>query len=58
VSDRKHLTAGEIEKLLAVTQGSRRETRDRCLLLLMFHHSEACGFPRSCTARENEERRL
>jgi hypothetical protein len=59
VSDRKHLTAGEeIEKLLAATQGSRREARDRCLLLLMFRHSEACGFPRSRMARGNEEHRL
>ena len=45
--DRKHLTAQEVEKLLAATKGARNEARDRCLLLLMFRHglrvSEACG---------------
>lgn len=45
--DRKHLTPREIEKLIAATQGSRHEARDRCLLLLMFRHglrvSEALG---------------
>jgi type 1 fimbriae regulatory protein FimB len=45
--NRKHLTAREVEKLLAATKGSRHEARDRCLLLLMFRHglrvSEACG---------------
>jgi type 1 fimbriae regulatory protein FimB len=45
--NRKHLTAREIEKLLAATKGSRNETRDRCFLLLMFRHglrvSEALG---------------
>jgi type 1 fimbriae regulatory protein FimB len=44
--DRKHLTAAEVDKLLAATKGSRNEARDRCLLLLMFRHglrvSEAC----------------
>ena len=47
MDDRKHLTAGEVEKLLAATKGTRNEARDRCLLLLMFRHglrvSEACG---------------
>jgi type 1 fimbriae regulatory protein FimB len=47
INDRKHLTALEVDKLLAATRGSRNETRDRCLLLLMFRHglrvSEACG---------------
>src|SRR3712207_6757750 len=47
MSDRKHLTRLEVEKLLAATRGSRHEARDRCLLLLMFRHglrvSEACG---------------
>ncbi len=47
MSDRKHLTSGEIDKLLAATKGTRHEARDRCLLLLMFRHglrvSEACG---------------
>ena len=47
MSDRKHLTSGEVEKLLDATKGTRNETRDRCLLLLMFRHglrvSEACG---------------
>ena len=36
--DRKHLTALEVDKLLAATKGSRLEARDRCLLLLMFRH--------------------
>ena len=47
MSDRKHLVSAEVEKLLAATKGTRHETRDRCLLLLMFRHglrvSEACG---------------
>ena len=47
MSDRTHLTAGELEKLLVATKGHCNETRDRCLLLLMFRHgwrvSEACG---------------
>ena len=41
------MTAREVEKLLDATKGSRNETRDRCLLLLIFRHglrvSEACG---------------
>jgi type 1 fimbriae regulatory protein FimB len=45
--DRKHLVAAEVEKLCAATKGTRNETRDRCLLLLMFRHGlrvlEACG---------------
>ena len=45
-SDRKHLTEREVERLIEATRGSRNETRDRCLLLLMFRHglrvSEAC----------------
>lgn len=44
---RKHLTALEVEKLLAATKGTRHVARGRCLLLLMFRHglrvSEACG---------------
>lgn len=47
MEDRKHLTAREVEKLLAATKGARYEARDRCFLLLMFRHglrvSEACG---------------
>ena len=44
---RKHLVSAEVEKLIAATKGTRHETRDRCLLLLMFRHgvrvSKACG---------------
>ena len=47
MNDRKHLTPGEVDRLLNATKGHRHETRDRCLLLLMFRHglrvSEACG---------------
>lgn len=46
-NNRKHLTAAEVDKLIAATNGSRNTMRDRCLLLLMFRHglrvSEACG---------------
>jgi hypothetical protein len=35
IDERKHLTAAEVEKLLAATKGSRNAARDRCLLLLM-----------------------
>jgi type 1 fimbriae regulatory protein FimB len=38
MDDRKHLTSREVEKLLAATKGVRNETRDRCLLLLIFRH--------------------
>jgi type 1 fimbriae regulatory protein FimB len=45
-SDRLHLTATEVKRLIDATRGSRNEDRDRCLLLLMFRHglrvSEAC----------------
>ena len=47
MTERKHLTEREVDKLLAATKGGRNEARDRCLLLLMFRHglrvSEACG---------------
>jgi type 1 fimbriae regulatory protein FimB len=47
MTQRKHLTALEVRKLLDATKGARHEARDRCLLLLMFRHglrvSEACG---------------
>lgn len=47
MNDRKHLTSGEVEKLVAATKGATHEARDRCLLVLMFRHglrvSEACG---------------
>ncbi|MFZ0927645.1 MAG: tyrosine-type recombinase/integrase [Syntrophobacteraceae bacterium] len=46
-NDRKYITVREVEKLMAVTKGSRNEARDRCLLLMMFRHglrvSEACA---------------
>ena len=44
---RRHLTPGEVQRLIAATKGGRHEARDRCLLLLMFRHglrvSEAVG---------------
>jgi type 1 fimbriae regulatory protein FimB len=47
ISERKHLTPREVERLIEATKGRRNEIRDRCLLLLMFRHglrvSEACG---------------
>jgi type 1 fimbriae regulatory protein FimB len=47
MSDRRHLTESEVEKLLSATKGSRNESRDRCLILLAFRHglrvSEVCG---------------
>ena len=47
MSDRRHLVAAEVEKLLAGVKGTRNAVRDWCLLLLMFRHglrvSEACG---------------
>lgn len=46
-NDQKHLATREVEKLVAATKGSRNESRDRCLLLLMSRHglrvSEALG---------------
>jgi type 1 fimbriae regulatory protein FimB len=45
-NDRKHLTTGEVEQLMEAARGGRNETRDRCLMLLMFRHglrvTEAC----------------
>lgn len=47
MSERKHLTEMEVERLLKASTGSRTEARDRCLMLLMYRHglrvSEACG---------------
>ncbi|WP_432415200.1 tyrosine-type DNA invertase [Chromohalobacter israelensis] len=47
MTDRRHLSQSEVERLLKATQGARHERRDRCLLLLMFRHglrvSELCG---------------
>lgn len=44
---RKHLTTREVEALIASTKGDRNESRDSCLILLMFRHglrvSEATG---------------
>jgi type 1 fimbriae regulatory protein FimB len=57
VSDRKHLTAFEVDKLMAATKGSRNEARDRCLVLPMFRHglrvSEACGLQLSQVPTES-----
>jgi type 1 fimbriae regulatory protein FimB len=45
-SDRKHLTGHEVGQLIGARKGSRNESGDCCLLLLMFRHglrvSEAC----------------
>jgi type 1 fimbriae regulatory protein FimB len=53
---RKHLTALEVEKLLAAAKGSRNEARDKCLILLMFRHglrvSEAVGLQLSAVDLE------
>ena len=47
MSDRRHLSQSEVERLLKAARGARHESRDRCLLLLIFRHglrvSEACG---------------
>ena len=47
MTDRKHLSGREFERLLEAIRGCRNEVRDRCLVLLMFRHglrvSEACG---------------
>jgi type 1 fimbriae regulatory protein FimB len=47
MNDRKNLSGRVFERLLEAVKGSRNQTRDRCLLLLMFRHglrvSEACG---------------
>lgn len=47
-SERKHLTALEIDRLLAATKDNERTgLRDRCLILLMYRHglrvTEACA---------------
>ena len=36
MNDRKHLSGREFERLLEAVKGSRNETRDRCLVLLMW----------------------
>jgi integrase len=45
-TDRKHLTAREVERLIQATRGARNEARDGCLLLLTFRNglrvSDAC----------------
>ena len=42
VNDRKHLSGREFERLLEAVRGSRKEVRDRCLVLLMFRHGHLC----------------
>lgn len=47
MTDRKHLSGREFERLLEAIKGNRNEIRASCLVLLMFRHglrvSEACG---------------
>ena len=47
MTDRKHLSGVEFERLLEAIKGSRNEIRASCLFLLMFRHglrdSKACG---------------
>jgi type 1 fimbriae regulatory protein FimB len=47
MTDRKHLSGRELERLLEAIKGSRNEIRASCLILLMFRYglrvSEACG---------------
>jgi type 1 fimbriae regulatory protein FimB len=47
MTDRKHLSGREFDRLLEAIKGSRNEIRASCLVLLMFRHglhvSEACG---------------
>jgi len=38
MTERKHLTVAEVDKLITATKGSRNEAGDRCLLLMMFRH--------------------
>ena len=38
MSERKHLIAAEVKKLIAATKGDRNAARDRYLLLLMSRH--------------------
>ena len=44
---RKHLTTGEVDRLIEAAKASRNPERNRCILLLMFRHglrvSELCG---------------
>lgn len=35
---RKHLTTGEVDRLIEAAKTTRHAARDRCLLLLMFRH--------------------
>jgi len=43
---RQHLTSREVEQLIEAAKGNRNESRDRCLLMLIFRHglrvSAAC----------------
>lgn len=46
MTERKHLTREEVDRMLTATKGQRHEKRDRCMLLLLYRHglrvSEAC----------------
>lgn len=58
MTERKHLTHGEVEKMLVATKGQRHERRDRCILQLMYRHglraSEACSLKLSDVSTEEK----
>jgi hypothetical protein len=47
ISERKHLTSREVERLIEATKGRRNEVRDRCLLLLAcrMNNTRLAQFP-------------